>query len=117
MSLSFDPGPANGAVKATIDAADVDFKGRVNVYDRSWLVPQYNPFMTQDAMVLKHILSEAPRQLSYFEISVIFEEITTVNKWTIELEVKSRCNVLIPILVDLQERNQLMYYYAIVDVF
>ena len=61
------------------DAANVALAGRVFIDDISWYVPHYTPSLSNQKLLLGHIVSKAPTEMSYFKRSSYMKDVTTEN--------------------------------------
>ena len=50
-----------------------------------WYIPNYTPSLTQEKILMSHIVNKKPTELRYVERSVFMEEVHTQNLWTFEL--------------------------------
>ena len=63
------------------DAANLALAGRVTIDDISWYVPHYTPSIPNQKLMLGHIVSKAPTELSYFKRSPYLKDLTTQSNW------------------------------------
>ena len=75
------------------DAANLTLAGRVIIEDISWYVPHYTPSISNQKLMLRHIVSKAPTELSYIKISSYMKDVTTENIWTFELGVSDGIDI------------------------
>ena len=68
-------------------AANLALAGRVIIDDISLYVPQYTPSISNQKLMLSHIVSKAPTELTYIKRSTYMKDVTTENNWTFELGV------------------------------
>ena len=88
------------------DAAKVALAGRVTIDVISWYVPHYTSSISNQKLMLGHIVSKAPTELSYIERSSYMKDVTTENNWTFELGVGHGIDVPIYVIVGFMQRDQ-----------
>ena len=66
--------------RAEVDsAANLALAGRVIIEDLSWYVPHYTPSISNQKLMLGHIVSKAPTELSYIKRLSYMKDVTTEN--------------------------------------
>ena len=73
--------------------------------DKTWYVPPYNPNVSQQEVMLDHLVSRTARDLTCFEVSFFTEDVTSENVGTFRLAVKEIQYVYLT--KGLMERRQL----------
>ena len=69
------------------DAANLALAGRVILDDISLYVPHYTPNVSNQYLLMRHIVSIAATELSYSKRLSYMKDVTTENNWTFELAV------------------------------
>ena len=69
------------------DAAKLVLAGRVIIDDISLFVPHFTPGISNQKLMLGHIVSRSATDLSYFEKSFYMKDVTTEIIWTFETSV------------------------------
>ena len=78
--------------------------GRVIIGDIGLYVPHYTPSISNEKIMLGHIVSEAATEMSYINKSSYVRNLTTGNKWTFELA--GSIDTPIYIIVVFMQRDQ-----------
>ena len=99
------------------DAANIDLAGRVILDDISWYVPHYTPSISNQKLLLGHIVSKAPTELSYNKRSSYMIDVTTENCWIFELGVGDCYDIAIYVKVGFMERDQFNQQHQNNDTF
>ena len=73
--------------RAGFNAENLALGGRVVIEGLSWTVPHYTPNLLNQKLMLGHIVSKAPTDLSFIRRSVYLKVVATENNWTFELGV------------------------------
>ena len=89
-----------------IDAANLAMADGVNIEDLSWYVPHYTPNISNQTLMLGHIVSKISKELSYIKRSSPMKVVTTENNWTLELSVGDGIDIPIYVLVGFMQRDQ-----------
>ena len=63
------------------NADNVVLAGRVIMQDLSWYIPHYTPNIPNQKIMLGHIVSEAPNEISYKKRSSYVKNVTAENNW------------------------------------
>ena len=61
------------------DAAKIALAGRVIIDYISWCVPHYTPSVSNQNLMLQHVVSKAPTELPYIKQSSSLRDVTTEN--------------------------------------
>ena len=69
------------------DAANLASAGRVFIEDLSWYVPHFTLSVKNQKILLRHIESKTPTELTSIKRSSHKKDVATENKWTFELDV------------------------------
>ena len=88
------------------DAANLALAGRVFIDDISWYVPQYTLSISNQKLMLGHIVSKAPTYLTYIKSSCHMKDVTAENNWTFELGVGDGVDIPIYVIVGFMQRDQ-----------
>ena len=83
------------------NADNLVLAGKVIIEDLCWYVPHYTPSISNQKLVLGHIVSEAPTELSYSERSSYMKDVTTGKNWTFELGMGDGVDIPIYVIVGL----------------
>ena len=67
------------------DAVNLALAGRVYIDDISLYVPHYTPNISDQKLMLRHIVSEAATELSKIKRSYYKEDVTSENNWIFSL--------------------------------
>ena len=59
------------------DAANLALAGRFIIEDICWYVPHYTPSISNRKLMLEHIVSKTPTELSYIKRSSYMKDVTT----------------------------------------
>ena len=68
------------------DAENFVLAGRVIINDLSWYVPHYTPSISNQKLVLEHIISKSSTELSYNKRSSYMKDVTTEKTGASSLE-------------------------------
>ena len=91
-----------------IDAATVALAGRVILDNISWYVPHYTPSISNQKLMLRHIVSKTPTELSYIKRSSYMKDVTTENNRTFDLGVGDGIDIPVYVIVGfMQEINSI----------
>ena len=90
---------------------------RVIIEDLSWCVPHYTPSMSNKKLMLGHIISKTPTELSKIKRSSYMKDVTTENIWTFELGVGDGIDILIYVIVGFMQRGQFNQQHRNNDTF
>ena len=99
------------------DAANLALAGKVNIEDLSWYVPQYTPSVKNQKLMLRHIESKIPTELTYSKRSSYMKNVTTENIWNFELGVGDGFDVPIHVVVGFMQRDQFNQQHQNNDIF
>ena len=88
------------------DAANLVLAGRVITDDISMFVQLYNPDISNQKLMLGHIVSRSATGLSYFKKSFYMKDVTTEIIWTFELGVGDANDIPLNVIVGLMQRGQ-----------
>ena len=91
--------------------------GRVITDNISWYVPHYTASISNNKLLLEHIVSKAPTELSYTERSSYMKDVTTENKWNFELVVGDVIDIPIYVIVGFMQRDQFNQQHRNNDTF
>ena len=86
--------------------ANLVLAGRVNIEDTSLYVPHYSLNISNQKLMLGHIVSEAETELSYNKRSSYMKDVTTENSWILELRVGDGFDILFYVIVGFMQRDQ-----------
>ena len=98
-------------------AENVALTGIVTIDDISWYVPHYTPNISNQKLMLGHIVCKAPTELSYIKRSSYMNDVTTENTWTCELGVGDGINQPIYVMVGFMQRDQFNQQHQNNDTF
>ena len=102
---------------ARTSAESLVLAGRVIIDDISWYIPHYTPNKINQKLMLGHIVSKAPTELSYNIRSSYLKGVTTENNWTFELGVGERIDIPIYVIVGIMQRDHLNQQHQNKDTF
>ena len=88
------------------DAANLALAGSVIIDDISLYTPHYTPSISNQKLMLEHIVSKAPTELSYIKRSSFMKDVTTENNWIFELGVGDGIDIPIYVIVGFLQRDQ-----------
>ena len=91
---------------AATNANNLALTGRIIIEDLSWYVPHYTPSVSNQKLMLGHIVSKAATELSYFKRSSCMNDVTTENNWTCELGVGDGIDIPVYVIVVFLQRDQ-----------
>ena len=104
--------------RAGIDIeANLALAGRVIIEDFSWYFPQYIMGMSNQNLMLGHIVSKAPTELSYVKRSSYMKDVTTENDWTFELGFGDGVDIPFYVIVGFMQRDQINQQHQKNDTF
>ena len=103
-----DPAQAN-------DAANLALARRVIIDDISLCVPHYTPSISNQKLMLGHIVSKTPTELTYSKRSSYMKDVTTENVWTFELGVGDGVDIPIHVIVGFMQKDQFNQQYQNID--
>ena len=96
--ITSNPAQANDPAKGAL-------AGRVIMDDLSLYVPHYTPSISNQKLLLGHISSKTPTELSFIKRSSYMKDVTTENNWTFELGVDG-IDIPIYVIVEFMQRDQ-----------
>ena len=64
------------------NADNLALAGKVIIQDLSWYIPHYTPNISNQKLMLGHIVSKAPNEISFNKRSSFVKDVTTENNWT-----------------------------------
>ena len=99
------------------DAANLALAGRVIRDDISLYKPHYNPSISNQKLMLGHIFSKTPKELSIIERSSFMKDVTTEINWTFELGVGDGIDIPIYVVVGFMQRDQFNQQHQNNDTF
>ena len=79
---------------------------RIKIYQIHWYVPHYTPFIQQQGISSKQILSKTPTELRYVERSVFTKEVKNQNLWNFELGNQESMNIPIWIIIGFLQQDR-----------
>ena len=88
------------------DAAKLALAGGITIDDISLYVPHYTPSISNQILLLGHIVSKTPTDMSFIKRSSSMKDVTTENIWTIRLGVGDGIDIPIYVIVALMQRDQ-----------
>ena len=88
------------------DAANLALTGRVIMVDTSLYALHYIPNISNQEFLLRHIVSRAATEISYFKGSSYIKDTTTEDNWTFEFGVGDGSDIPIYVLVEFMQRDQ-----------
>ena len=89
------------------DAANLALAGRVIIEDLSWYIPHYTPSLSNKKLMLGHILSKSPTELSYNKRSFYMKDVTAENNLTFKIGVGDGIGIPIYVIIGFMQRDQL----------
>ena len=92
--------------EAVIDKVAGIADAKIKIDHIHWYVPNYFPFMSQQAIMSKQILNKTPTEIRYVERSVFVEEVSNQNLWNFKLGSQENMNVPIWIIIGFQQQNR-----------
>ena len=92
-------------VQQANDAANLLLAGRVIIEDLSWYDPHYTPNISNQKLMLGHIVSKAPTELSSSKRSSYIKDVTTENNCTFEPGVGDGVDIPIYVKVGFKQRD------------
>ena len=98
-------------------ATNLSLAGRVIKEDLSWYVPHYTPNISNQNLMLGHIVSNAATELSFIKRSSYMKDVTTKNNWTFEFGVEDGIEIPIYVIVGFMQRDQFNEHYHNNDSF
>ena len=98
-------------------AANLALAGRVLIDDKSLYVPQYTPSISNQKIMLGHIVSKVPSELSYIKRSSYMKDVTDENYWIFELGVGDGFDIPIYVVVGFMQRDQFNQQHQNNDTF
>ena len=98
-------------------AANLALAGTVIVDDISVYVPHYTPSISNQILMLGHIVSKAATELSYIKKSSLMKDVTTENNWFFELGVGDGIDLPIYVIVGFLPRDQFNQQHQNNDTF
>ena len=104
------PAQANAAAKDAL-------AGRVIIGDKSLYVPHYTPSTSNQNLMLGHIVSKNPTELTFIKTSVYMKDVTTENIWTFELGVGDGIHIHIYVIVGFLQRDHFNQQHQKNDTF
>ena len=69
------------------DSANLALAGGIDIEGPSWYVPLFTPSVKNQKLMLRHIESKTPTELTSIKRSSQMKDVATENKWTFELDV------------------------------
>ena len=91
---------------AVIDKAAAIADARIKIDHIHWYIPHFIPFIKQQGLLSKQILSKIPTGFRYVERSVFMKEVNNQNLWNFELNSQESMNVPIWNIVGFQQRDR-----------
>ena len=88
------------------DATNLALAGRVIIDDIGWYVPHYIPNISNQKLMLGHVVFKTPTELSYIKRSSYMKDVTTENNWTFGLGVGDGIDIPIYVKVRFMQRDQ-----------
>ena len=88
------------------DAANLALAGRVIVDEISLYVPHHTSSISNQKLMLGHIVSESATKLSFIKRPSNMKDVTTENTWTFELGVGDGIDIPICVKVGFMQRDQ-----------
>ena len=89
------------------DAANQALAGRFIINGISWFIPSYTGSISNQKLLLGHIVSKAPTELSFIKRSSYMKDVTTENNWNFALGVEGGIGITIYVVAGLMQRSQL----------
>ena len=99
------------------DAANLVIARMVILDDIRLFVAQYTPSITNQKLMLGHIVSKAPTELSYIKRSSYMKDLTTENNWSFELGVGDGIEIPTYVIVGFMQRDQFNQQHRNNDTF
>ena len=97
------------------DAAKIAIAEEVILDDISQYVPHYTPILSNQKLVLGHLVSRAALRLPYGKRSSCMKNISTENNWTFELDVGDGIGIPFCVIVGFTQRDQFYQQYQTVE--
>ena len=95
---------ARNKCEAVIDKVVGIAVARITIDHIHWYVAHYTPFIQQQSILSKQILSKTPPELRYVERSVFTKKVNNQNLWNFELGSQKSMNVPIWIIIVFQQQ-------------
>ena len=99
------------------DAANFALAGIVIIEDLSWYVLHYTPIISNQKLMLGHMVGKTPTEMTYIRQSSYLKDSTTENIWSFELGVEECFDIPIFIIVGFMQRDQLNQQHQNNDTF
>ena len=103
--------------RAGTNAENLALAGRVFIDDTNLYVPHYTPSISNQKLMLDHIVSKTPTELSYIKRSFYMEDLTTANNWTFQLCLGDVIDIPIYKIVGFMQRDQIIQQHQKNDKF
>ena len=103
--------------RAETNAENLALAGRVIIEDVSLYISTYTPSISNQKLLLSHIVSKAPTELPFIKRSTYMKEVTSENNWTFELGVGDGVDIPIYVIVGFMQRKQYNQQHQNNDVF
>ena len=88
------------------DAPNLALARGPNMDDISLYVPHYTPSISSQKLMLGHIVSKTPTELSFIERSSYMKNKTTENDWTFEPGVGDGVDIPVYVLAGFLQKDQ-----------
>ena len=99
------------------NAQNLALAGRVIIEDLSLYVPHYTPNISNEKLLLEHIISRAATELSFIKRSSYMKVVTNENNWTFALGVGDGIDIPIYVTVGFIQRDQFNQQHQNNDTF
>ena len=103
--------------RAETNAENFALAGRFFIDDISLYVPHYTPSISSQKLMLRHIVSKAPSELSCNKKASFMNDVTTENNWIFELGFGDDAAIPIYVIVGFMQRDQLNQQHQNNDTF
>ena len=91
---------------SVLNKANAINNAKIKTIASEWYVPHYTPYIPQQLIFSKQILSKIPTELRYVERSIYTKQVNTRNFWTFGLGTQEGINVPIWIIAGFQQRDR-----------
>ena len=99
------------------DVANLALAGRAIVDDINRYVPHYIPSISNQKLMLGHIVTKTPTDLTHITRSSYMKDVTAENNWFLELGVGNGIDIPIYIVVGFMQRDQFNQQHQNIDTF
>ena len=100
-----------------IDADYLVLARRIYINDISLYIPHYTPNISNQKLMLGHIVSRSATELSYIKSASYMKDVTTENNWIFELGVGNGIDIPIYVIVGFMQRDHFNQQHQSKDTF